>query len=79
MATTPIAKTLAGLMTAPADLAVVDAEAEDADAVAPIENPEAEAELSPLFWTAGGQVRLNSGVVVKFVPTIPKLGLGVVG
>ena len=81
MATTPTAKILAGLMTEPADLAVVEAEAEEAEAVAPRENPEAEAEeeLSPLSGTIGGQVRLNSGVVVKVVPTIPKLGLGVVG
>ena len=83
MTTTPTAKTLAGLITAAADLAVVDAEAEAAEAVEPTENPEAEEaeeeEESALSWTMTGHVRLKSAVVLKVDPTIPKLGLGVVG
>jgi carbamoylphosphate synthase large subunit len=84
MTTTPTAKILAGLITAPADLAVVDAEAEAAEAVEPTENPEVEEaeeeeEESALSWTMIGQVRLKSAVVLKVDPTIPKLGLGVVG
>ena len=32
-----------------------------------------------LFGTTAGQVRLNSGVVLSWEPTMPKLGFGAVG
>ena len=67
-----------------AEVAAVDAEAKtDAEADGDADEPEpwaAEVEAGVVAEEDGaGQLRSNSGVVLNVEPTIPKLGLGVIG